>query len=69
VLRTYDNDDRVKQVSDTRYEIPSPQGWAVTRHESGEWRAVAENENYANPAYHAGATAYEAINLIIGDPR
>jgi len=33
------------------------------------WWAVAENEDYANPPYHAADTADEAIALIIGEPQ
>lgn len=68
-MSRYDNDPRVRKVSDTRYELPSPQGWAVEHHPAaGEWRAVAENEDYHHPPYWAAPTVDEAIRRIIGDP-
>lgn len=66
----YANDPRVVQTGPTRYEIPSPQGWAVMWHPlAGEWRAVAENELYGHPEYWPGKTAGEAIHKVIGEPQ
>jgi hypothetical protein len=70
IVSSYADDPRVVKVSDTRFELPSPQGWVVTWHpDQAEWRAVAENEDYTHPSFWPGKTADEAIYQIIGDPQ
>lgn len=65
-MSKYVNDPRVQRVSETRFELPSPEGWFVERTESGRWKADAANESYTP---HYADTADEAIATFIGEPQ